>query len=111
MGYFIDSLFRKGMNAAGMAATGKHFLGYALAEAYVQTFDGKGIKAKTEQMIDEIKGTFNADLTQLAKAPPEGWMDAGTAAKAAEKVGTITQKVGGPEKWGRQTRLSKGHDW
>jgi putative endopeptidase len=84
-------------------------LGYALAEAYVQTFDGKGIKAKTEQMIDEIKSTFNADLTQLAKAPPEGWMDAGTAAKASEKIGTIAQKVGGPEKWRDYHTLRTGN--
>lgn len=74
-------------------------LGYALSEAYVQTFDGKAIKAKTETMIDEIKGTFNADLTSLAKAPPEGWMDSLTAARAGEKVAAIAQKVGGPEKW------------
>lgn len=73
-------------------------LGYALAEAYVQTFDGKAIKAKTEGMITEIKDAFASDLKQLA-VPPEGWMDAETAAKAEDKVAAVAQKVGGPTKW------------
>ncbi|MGZ3672259.1 MAG: M13 family metallopeptidase [Bdellovibrionota bacterium] len=68
-------------------------LGYALSEAYVQTFDGKSIKAKTEEMINEIKATFTSDLGELS------WMDSATAAKAIEKVAAISQKVGGPEKW------------
>jgi endothelin-converting enzyme/putative endopeptidase len=73
-------------------------LGYALAEAYVKTFNGKAIKAKTEAMIKQIKAAFAADLRDLTHGK-EAWMDEASLAKALEKVTAIRQKVGAPEKW------------
>lgn len=73
-------------------------LGYAIAEAYVQTFDGKAIKSKTEEMIRNVKDAFTADLAALSTGPGR-WMDPATAELAREKVAMMQQKVGGPEKW------------
>jgi endothelin-converting enzyme/putative endopeptidase len=73
-------------------------LGYALAEAYVQTFDGKAIKAKTERLIADVRGAFGTELRTLTD-PPEGWMDKETLTQALAKVAAISQKVGGPVKW------------
>lgn len=73
-------------------------LGYALAQAYVKTFDGKAIKAKTEQMINTIKSSFEDDLQQLTHGP-NSWMDELTLKGALEKVSMIDQKVGAPDVW------------
>jgi putative endopeptidase len=80
-------------------------LGYALAEAYVKTFDGKAIKAKTEEMIRQIKSAFTNDLHNISSGGPDSWMDADTAAKAIEKVAAVAQKVGAPEKWRNYSSL------
>ncbi|MFZ4405163.1 MAG: M13 family metallopeptidase, partial [Pseudobdellovibrionaceae bacterium] len=74
-------------------------LGYALAEAYVQTFDGEKIKAKTQQMIAQIKSSFEQDLQSL------DWLDASTYQAALEKIRFMQQKVGAPEKWRDYSRL------
>ncbi len=73
-------------------------LGYALAEAYVKTFDGLAIKKKTEEMIMQIKTAFSEDLVALSQGP-DAWIDAATLAQALQKVSAVVQKVGGPEKW------------
>jgi predicted metalloendopeptidase len=73
-------------------------MGYALAEAYVKTFDGAAIKAKTERMIDQVKTAFTEDLRRLS-AGAEAWMDPATYAAALEKVSLMAQKVGAPDKW------------
>ncbi len=73
-------------------------MGYALAEAYVKTFDGNQIKVRTEAMISNIKQTFVDDLDELAHAP-DAWLDDATLKGAVEKVNAISQKVGAPSKF------------
>ena len=67
--------------------------GYALAEAYVKTFDGESIKNKTEGMIKDIKSSFVEDLQTLS------WLDDQTEKLAEEKVVSMGQKVGAPDEW------------
>lgn len=76
----------------------QNFMGYALAEAYVKTFDGAEIKVRTEAMISNIKQTFIDDLDQLTHGP-EAWIDDATLKGAVEKVDAINQKVGAPTKF------------
>lgn len=76
----------------------KSSMGYALAEAYVKTFDGRDIKLRTEAMISNIKQTFVDDLKEL-NTSPEAWIDDITLKGADEKVSAIAQKVGAPEKF------------
>jgi putative endopeptidase len=76
----------------------KNALGYGLAEAYVQTFDGKDLKLRTEAMISNIKQTFKDDLNDLNKSP-DAWIDDQTLKGADEKVDAIAQKVGAPTKF------------
>lgn len=73
-------------------------LGYALAEAYVQLFDGAAIKAKTEAMIASIRQTFADDL-QTLNSGDQAWIDHDTLAKAIEKIDMLQQKIGAPAKW------------
>lgn len=68
-------------------------LGYALAEAYVKTFDGNAIKAKTEEMITDVKAAFSENLKTL------DWLDSATLDLAMEKVQVMGQKVGAPTIW------------
>ncbi len=73
-------------------------MGYALAEAYVQTFDGKKIKSKAEEMIIQIKQAFSYEL-QSVSTGADPWMDQKTETFAQDKLNHISQKVGAPEKW------------
>ena len=81
-------------------------LGYALAEAYVKSFDGSEIKKKTEKMISDIKDAFQTDLISLSQGP-EAWLDQDTYAGALEKIQLMSQKVGGPEKWRDYSQLER----
>jgi endothelin-converting enzyme/putative endopeptidase len=81
-------------------------LGYALAEAYVKSFDGSDIKRKTEKMISDIKDAFQTDLISLSQGP-DAWLDQDTYAGALEKIQLMGQKVGGPEKWRDYSQLEK----
>ncbi|MFZ3229524.1 MAG: M13 family metallopeptidase [Pseudobdellovibrio sp.] len=71
-------------------------LGYALAEAYVKTFDGAAIKEKTNTMIDEIKNMFIADLNILSTGV-DAWIDSKTVQEGIIKATGIVRKVGAPE--------------
>lgn len=81
-------------------------LGYALAEAYVKSFDGSEIKKKTEKMISDIKDAFQTDLISLSQGP-DAWLDQDTYTGALEKIQLMGQKVGGPEKWRDYSELEK----
>lgn len=81
-------------------------LGYALAEAYVKSFDGAEIKKKTETMISSVKDAFQTDLISLTQGP-DAWLDQETYAGALEKIQLMGQKVGGPEKWRDYSQLEK----
>jgi putative endopeptidase len=76
----------------------KNSMGYALAEAYLKTFDGRDIKRRTEAMISNIKQTFVDDLQELNQSP-DAWIDDATLKGADEKVAAIAQKVGSPDKF------------
>jgi predicted metalloendopeptidase len=71
-------------------------LGYALAEAYLKTFDGGQIKEKTNSMIDQIKEIFVEDLTALSTGV-DAWIDGNTVKEAIVKAQAIRRKVGAPE--------------
>lgn len=71
-------------------------LGYALAEAYVKTFDGQAIKVKTNDMIDEIKNMFVTDLNLLSTGV-DAWIDGVTVEEGIVKAQAIERKVGAPE--------------
>ncbi len=71
-------------------------MGYALAEAYVKTFDGSVIKEKTNLMITQIKSAFSADLHALSTGP-EAWLDEATIQEGLQKVEVMGQKVGAPD--------------
>jgi len=71
-------------------------LGYALAEAYVKTFDGDAIKVKANDMIDNIKQIFIEDLGMLSTGVG-AWIDGATASQAVAKAQTVSRKVGAPE--------------
>lgn len=79
-------------------------MSYALAEAYLKTFDGTAIKAKTEEMITQIKAAFVDDLQSL-NSGTDAWLDTATYQKALDKIGLIGQKVGAPEKFRDYTNL------
>lgn len=81
-------------------------LGYALAEAYVKSFDGSVIKQKTEKMISEIKDAFQTDLISLSQGD-EAWLDQPTYQGALEKIQAMAQKVGGPDRWRDYSQLEK----
>ncbi|MGZ3690780.1 MAG: M13 family metallopeptidase [Pseudobdellovibrio sp.] len=73
-------------------------MGYALAEAYVKTFDGEAIKQKTSSLIALIKSTFAQELHDLVTGP-DAWLDNDTIKEALNKIDLMTQKVGAPEVW------------
>ena len=76
----------------------ENHMGYALAEAYVQTVDGDAIKKSTESLIVSIKEAFVNDL-QLLVSGADAWIDSETIKEALRKVESMSQKVGAPEIW------------
>ena len=68
-------------------------LGHDLGRRYVESTFGEEGKRRTDQLIAAIQVSLKADLEGL------DWMTAKTRAKALEKFATITDKIGGPEKW------------
>ena len=73
-------------------------LGLPLAEAYVQTFDGKPIREKTAAMILQVKESFLENLSVLHQGP-DAWIDTETLQGAVAKVGKVAQKLGAPTEW------------
>ncbi|HEY6970141.1 MAG TPA: M13 family metallopeptidase [Candidatus Angelobacter sp.] len=75
-----------------VAAT-DHDLGEALGQIYVQrTFGAEG-KARTMQMVQDIEASMEQDIKQLT------WMTDTTKQKALEKLHTVANKIGYPDKW------------
>ena len=68
-------------------------LGEALGQEFVNRAFGPEMKKKTLEMTGYIEAAMKQDLEQLS------WMDAPTKAKALEKLQTIVNKVGYPDKW------------
>jgi endothelin-converting enzyme/putative endopeptidase len=68
-------------------------LGEALGRAFVdRTFGAEG-KARTLQMVKDIEGAMETDLTQIT------WMSDATKQRAREKLHALANKIGYPDKW------------
>lgn len=68
-------------------------LGEALGQAYVaRTFSPKA-KADAKQVIDDIRASFRDRINSLT------WMSDSTRKYALEKLSTMNEKVGYPDKW------------
>jgi putative endopeptidase len=77
-------------------------LGDLLGKAYVdRAFPGDS-KPKALQMIKDIEAAFEQNLPGL------NWMDDATRAAALEKLHTITNKIGYPDKWETYQNLEIG---
>jgi predicted metalloendopeptidase len=84
-------------------------LGYALAEAYVNTVDAVTIRSRIEAMIVGIESAFEADLEKLASGK-DGWLDQPTKEEALKKLKKLKQKLGAPEKWRDYSSLKTARD-
>ena len=68
-------------------------LGEALGQIYVErTFGAEG-KARTLQMVKDIEASMAQDIKNLS------WMTDTTKQKALEKLHTVANKIGYPDKW------------
>ena len=68
-------------------------LGEALGQVYVaQEFPGTS-KAATVQMVRDIEGAMDQDITTL------DWMSPETKVRAKEKLRAVANKIGYPDKW------------
>jgi len=68
-------------------------LGEALGQEYVRRAFGPELKAATLKMTQQIEAAMAADIRSL------DWMSEATKAKALEKLSTIVNKIGYPDKW------------
>jgi len=68
-------------------------LGEALGEEFVGRAFSPELKKKTLHMTKQIEQAMRQDLNQL------GWMSAATKQKALEKLHSIVNKIGYPDKW------------
>ena len=68
-------------------------LGEALGQEFVTRSFAPELKAKTLQMTLQIEQAMHDDLQQL------DWMSATTKARAIEKLKTIINKIGYPDRW------------
>ena len=68
-------------------------LGEALGQIYVErTFGAEG-KARTLQMVKDIETAMERDINQLT------WMSEPTKKRALEKLHSVANKIGYPDKW------------
>ena len=75
-------------------------LGEALGRVYVaQQFSAQD-KARTTAIMNDIEAAMGRDIQQL------DWMSAPTKAKAEDKLKTVTNKIGYPDKWRDYTTLT-----
>ena len=70
-----------------------HYLGEALGQVFVAKTFTPETKARTVAMTQEIELAMQKDLLQLP------WMGADTRKRALEKLHSIVNKVGYPDKW------------
>ena len=68
-------------------------LGEALGQEFVGRAFSAELKKKTLHMTKQIEQAMEADLNQLA------WMSAETKKKAIEKLHSVVNKIGYPDKW------------
>jgi endothelin-converting enzyme/putative endopeptidase len=75
-------------------------MGEALAQPFVAKTLGAAGKATSQAMINGIEASMKGNLERL------GWMDEPTRAKAVEKLGLITNKIGYPDVWRKYDDLA-----
>jgi putative endopeptidase len=68
-------------------------LGEALGRVYVAQQFSSQDKARTTAIMNDIEAAMGRDIEQL------DWMSAPTKAKAEDKLKTVTNKIGYPDKW------------
>jgi endothelin-converting enzyme/putative endopeptidase len=68
-------------------------LGEAVGEAYVKAYFPPENKEKTVQMVKDIEGAMDQELDTLS------WMSPETRLKAKEKLRTVADKIGYPDRW------------
>jgi predicted metalloendopeptidase len=77
-------------------------LGEALGQYYVQRYFPPEAKAKALVMVENLVAALRADLATL------DWMSPATREKAIEKLGTLTFKIGYPDKWRDYSKYEVG---
>jgi putative endopeptidase len=68
-------------------------LGHALGHAFVRRHFGGEAKQKALALVKGVQGAMGRSIAGLA------WMDEPTKAKAAEKLGTVDNKIAYPDTW------------
>jgi putative endopeptidase len=74
-------------------------LGEALGEAYVEKYFSPEAKQQVVMMVKEIEVAMRQDIDALP------WMSAGTKPKAVEKLHSVANKIGYPDKWRDYSKL------
>lgn len=74
-------------------------LGEALGKVYVEEYFAGDSKAKMVEMVKDIEDAMGRDIDQL------DWMSAPTKVRAKEKLHTVANKIGYPDKWRDYSKL------
>lgn len=68
-------------------------LGEALGQVYVAKYFTASTRQRTQRMVQQIEKEMEKDIESLA------WMSADTKLQALEKLHSVVNKIGHPEKW------------
>jgi putative endopeptidase len=79
-------------------------LGEALGKAYVEKAFGPDAKARALKMVTQIEDAMQGDIQSLS------WMSPETKQRALEKLHSIANKIGYPDKWRDYSSLSITRD-
>jgi putative endopeptidase len=79
-------------------------LGEALGQAYVQRAFSPEAKRRAQEMVKEIEQAMERDIQSLS------WMSPETKQKALEKLHTVANKIGYPDKWRDYSALAIARD-
>ncbi len=79
-------------------------LGEALGQAYVQQAFPPQAKQRAQEMVKEIEQAMERDIASLS------WMSPSTKQKALEKLHTVANKIGYPDKWRDYSALTIARD-
>jgi len=84
----MKPLWKRGINAVSGSAVGE-----ALGQAFVEENFSENAQKKVNEMVDNITAIFHERIEELE------WMSVETKAKAKEKLGGFTRKLGFPDEW------------
>jgi endothelin-converting enzyme/putative endopeptidase len=79
-------------------------LGEALGQAYVQRAFSPEAKQRAQKMVRQIEEAMQQDIDSLS------WMSPATKQQAIEKLHTLANKIGYPDKWRDYSALTIAHD-